>query len=224
MKNLSQKLLVGITGYDSRQVNRKIGEIDKYKIFTASLFLQLIKIKERQKIYKRLQKSNIKNIPLVHIRDDMTSDELKFLSKSYGSRYFTIHESHFSILKKWKGFYKNLYLEMNKDNFISKNVQVEKIGGFCVDLSHFKAAEEAWTKEFLYTLKRADQKIFACNHLNGYSYRYNADLHTIRSLSEFDYLKTLPKFLFGKWIAIETFNSIKKQLEFKKYLIKFLDK
>jgi len=37
-------------------------------------------------------------------------------------------------------------------------------------------------------------------------------------LKDFDYLTTLPKFVFGKIIAIETYNSIKKQLEFKKHL------
>ena len=41
-------------------------------------------------------------------------------------------------------------------------------------------------------------------------------------LSNFDYLKTMPKFLFGKIIALETFNSIKEQLIFKEYLIGLL--
>ncbi len=111
---------------------------------------------------------------------------------------------------------------MNKDNIVDKSVIVEKIGGFCVDLSHFKSAEEKWSKEFIYTLERADDKIFACNHLNGYSYRKNTDLHTIHHLREFNYLRALPEFLFGECIAIEADNSIAKQLEFKKYLLKFL--
>ena len=128
------------------------------------------------------------------------------------------------VLKKWKGRYKELYLEMNKDNKISKNVDVSKIGGFCVDLSHFKAAEEIWSKEFIYTIKRKNSKYFKCNHLNGYSYKKNTDLHTVKSLKEFDYLLTLPKFLFGNAIAIETYNSIKQQLKFKAYLTKLLNK
>jgi hypothetical protein len=64
---------------------------------------------------------------------------------------------------------------------------------------------------------------FACNHLNGYSFKRNTDLHTIRSLKDFNYLKTLPKFLFGNVIGLETENNISRQLEFKKYLVKLLN-
>lgn len=148
MKNLNKRLIVGLTGRNSRQVNRKIGELAKYKIDTAALFLECVEIGERDRIYDCLQKSKIKHIPLVHIRHDTSVEELTYLNKKYKSKYFAIHEDGFNILKKWKGFYKDLYLEMNKDNKINKNVKVEKIGGFCVDLSHFKSAEEAWTKEF----------------------------------------------------------------------------
>jgi hypothetical protein len=114
---------------------------------------------------------------------------------------------------------------MNADNFISKTVDVQKIGGFCVDLSHFKIQEEKWSKEFEYIIKRKNiSHYFACNHLNGYSYQKNKDLHTVKSLKDFDYLKTLPRFLFSQTIAIETDNSIADQLKFKKYLIKSLNK
>ncbi len=222
MKNLSQRITLSITGYNSRQLNRKITEAEKYKIFKISLFLERLSIPERKKVYNRLEKSSIKEIPLLHLREDMNIDELRFFKNKYRTKYFTIHEEHFKIIKRWKGFYKNLYLEMNKDNIVNRNVIVEKIGGFCVDLSHFKSAEEKWSQEFTYVLKRSNQKIFACNHLNGYSYRRNTDMHRINSLNDFKYLKTLPEFLFGDLIAIEADHSIKKQLEFKKYLVKFL--
>ena len=48
------------------------------------------------------------------------------------------------------------------------------------------------------------------------------DIHNVRTLKDFEYLKTLPKFIFGKYIALEMFNSIKEQLEFKKYLTPIL--
>jgi hypothetical protein len=114
---------------------------------------------------------------------------------------------------------------MNYDNFINRLVDVNKIGGFCVDLSHFKAAEEKWSKEFIYVVKRRSlDELFKCNHLNGYDYKKNIDLHTVKSLKEFDYLQTLPEFVFGDYIGIEVFNSIKEQLRFKDYLIDLLNK
>lgn len=67
------------------------------------------------------------------------------------------------------------------------------------------------------------KSILDCNHLNGWDAKINRDMHTIYDLSNFDYLKTLPEFLFGKIIALETFNSIKEQLEFKKYLVRLLN-
>ncbi len=223
-KFFANKLTVSITGKRRCDWTRKLEEIEKHKIKKVSLFIECYKKDERNLIYDAIVKSKIKEIPLVHIRDDVEKEELVFLEKKYNSQYFTIHESHFDIIEGWKGFYKKLYLEMNKDNFISKKVQVSKIGGFCIDLSHFKAAEEKGTKEFEYVVNERKKDIFCCNHLNGYSYKRKTDLHTIKKLEEFDYLKTLPLFLFGEVIAIETFNSIKDQLEFQKYLGEFLYK
>ncbi|MDD3284354.1 MAG: hypothetical protein PHZ07_02050 [Patescibacteria group bacterium] len=223
MKYLQKNILLGITGRTNRQIISKIKDIDEEKIKIVSLFLEFIEKSKRNIIYDILKKSSIKEIPLVHIRDDFERDEIKFLKENYNTKYFTIHEDHFNFINNWKGYYKNLYLEMNTDNFVSKKVKINKIGGFCIDLSHFKVEEQKWSKEFLYILKNKNKNIFLCNHINGYSYKKNKDLHTIKNLSEFDYLSTLPKFIFGKIIAIETFNKIENQLKFKKYLLKILN-
>lgn len=219
---MAKNILIGLTGENANDLLLKIKEADDFKIKEASLFLEMIfERSDRQKIYNSLLRSKIKNIPLVHIRDDMEKDELNFLKNKYKTKYFTIHEKNFqqNDILKWKGFYKDLYLEMNFDNFVSKKVKVEKIGGFCVDLAHFKAGMENLSKDFEYVFdKKSEAKYFDCNHLNGYNPSTNCDMHTIHSLKDFDYLKTLPKFLFGKCIALEVNNSIAKQLEFKKYL------
>ena len=209
-KNWQNRILVSITGSTDKDWQNKLKEIEQYKIKKIALFLEIFRKKsQRQRIYQFLLGSCIKEIPLVHISDDMDKDELKFLVKNFQTKCFTIHESHFEILEKWRGFYKKLYLEMNYDNFISRLVDVRNIGGFCVDLSHFKAAEEKWSQEFIYIMKRRNlQRLFKCNHLNGYDYKKNIDLHSVKSLKEFDYLKTLPKFIFGDYIGLEVFNSI----------------
>lgn len=224
-KDLSKRILVGISGDKNIHWQSKLKEIEKYKISNIALFLEHFNKSQREKIYEALLNSNIKKIPLVHIRNDMPKEELKNLVKNFDSKYLTIHEDSFDILGRWKGYYQKLFLEMNTDNFISKIVDVSKIGGFCVDFAHFKKEEEIWTKEFEYILKRRKvHRYFACNHLNGYSHKKNMDLHTIKSLKNFNYMKTLPKFLFGRVIALETKNSISEQLKFKKYLIKLLNK
>ena len=155
----------------------------------------------------------------------MKKAELDFLQKRYKTKYFTCHEENFAHhdIENWKGFYKNMYLEMNFDNFVSKKVKVEKIGGFCIDLAHFKCGLEKLSKDFEYVFKRkATHKYFKCNHVNGWDPKKNIDMHTIKSLKDFDYLKTFPQFVLGNYIALGTFNPIKEQLEFKKYLTALL--
>lgn len=222
-RDLSARILVSITGNKDSDWQSKLAEIKKYKITKVALFVEGFTKAQRKRIYAALLKSNIKQIPLVHIRHDTTKDELNFLAENFGSKYFTIHEEGFDHLTDWKGYYKQLFLEMNTDNFVSNKVKVEKIGGFCIDLSHFKVEEAKQSEEFNYVIKRMkNKKLFACNHLNGYSYLKNTDVHTIKSLKEFDYLPTLPSFLFGKVMGIETYNSIAEQLKFKKYVMKLL--
>lgn len=221
-----KRISVSITGKKEKDWRDKLDEINDLKIKEVSLFLELYDKAQREKIYKALLDSKIKNIPLVHIRHDMTKDELKFLKNTYKTRYFTLHEINFQQddILKWKGFYKNLCLEMNFDDFVSKKVKVEKIDGFCVDLAHFKVGMEMLNKDFEYVFDRKEnRKYFDCNHLNGWDPKTNRDMHTIHDLSNFDYLRTMPKLLFGKVIALETFNSIKEQLEFKKYLTNLLN-
>lgn len=223
-KDFSEKILVGITSKDDIHWPEQLEEIAKFKITEVSLFLEKLSKFQREIVYASLLKSWIKKIPLVHLRHDMDKQEIEFLIKNYQSRFLTIHEINFDYLKQWRGFYQHLFLEMNKDNHVSSLVQINKIGGFCVDLSHFKAASIRATKEFDYILKRKDiHHYFKCNHLNGYSPQQNTDLHDIKSIHNFDYLTTLPKFLFGEVIALEMENSIAEQLKYKDYLVKILN-
>ncbi len=219
----SERLLIGLTGRNEKQVIKKIKQAEKLGITKAALFLEMVSPKGKQKIYKLLEKTNIKEFPLVHIRNDMEKQELEFLIKNFHSKCLTIHESSFNHLKKWKGYEKYLYLEFNYDDCIPKNVIVEKIGGFCVDLSHFKAAKERKVKEYDYIMKRkTKKKMFIGNHLNGYNKKKKIDIHKVKNKKQFDYLLTLPNFVFGKYIALEMFNSVKSQLKYKEYLTKLL--
>jgi len=222
--NFGDRILFGLTAKKGKGWERKLREINKYKIKKIALFIEEIPLEKRPKLYKELSKSCVTEIPLVHIRSDSSREEILYLKKKYKTKIFTIHERDFSRLNSWKGLCKYLYLEMNYDNFVDKIVDVRKIGGFCIDLSHFKASEEGWTADFEYVLKqRKIRKYFKSNHLNGYSYNKNCDIHLIKSLKDFEYLKTLPVFIFGEVISLEMYNSISQQMEYKKYLVKLLD-
>ncbi|HAT74190.1 MAG: hypothetical protein US30_C0019G0015 [Candidatus Moranbacteria bacterium GW2011_GWF2_36_839] len=223
-KDFSKRIFLSLTGETEDDWQAKIKEINSLGIDTVALFLEFYRKPQREKIYMALEKSSIKKIPLVHIKNDMDKEELKYLCAKYNNPCLTIHENSFDNFSKWAGYHHHLYLEMNYNNSIPRNVEVEKTGGFCIDLSHFKAAEEKWSKEFEYVIgKRKKKDLFRCNHLNGYSYAKNEDRHIISSLDEFDYLKTLPEFVFGDIIALEVFNSISDQIMYKKYIVRLLE-
>jgi hypothetical protein len=212
------KIIISITGNNARESLAKIKEIEKFGLTEAALFLECLSKNDRAKVYAALEKSGIKNIPLVHLRSDMTRKELVMLQKNYKVKYFTIHEEHFKIINNWRGFYKKLYLEMSTDNHVDSRVKVEKIGGFCVDLAHYKKQAVLKNKDYKYVYDRkGNTKLFVCNHLSGYDYKQNTDLHVVKSKKSFLYLNSLPDFVFGKLIAIEVDDSIKKQLIFKDY-------
>lgn len=219
----SCKILVSITGRNAAECISKIKELAKYQVPEVALFLEVLDVENRKQVYEFLSDLKIK-IPLVHLRQDMTRDELMMLSEKYKVKYFTIHEDHFKIIKNWHGFYKKLYLEMSTDDYVAKNVKVEKIGGFCVDLAHYKKQSVLNNRDFKYIYRRRhNSEIFVCNHVSGYNYKDNMDLHEVIDKDDFDYLNELPIFVFGKVLAIEVFNSIKEQLAYKDYILKLLN-
>jgi len=218
------KILVSLTGDSAQDCLSKIKELQKYQVSEVALFLERLTPADREQVYLALSKIKIK-IPLVHLRHDMTGAEVKMLSNIYKVKYFTIHEDHFKIIKNWRGFYKKLYLEMTTDDYVARNVKVEKIGGFCVDLAHYKHQAVLNNKDFKYVYnRRTKAALFACNHISGYSYKDNIDMHQVSAKSNFDYLSELPIFVFGKVLAIEVDNSIKEQLIYKEYILKLLTK
>lgn len=220
MKNF--KIYVSITGHKNADWQSKLEEINQLKIQEAAVFLECFDPEQRDQLYKFLLKSSIKYVPFVHLREDTDKQDIKFFIDNFKTQHFNIHESHFDLLNKWKPYLDKLYLEMDYNNQISKDVKVRQIGGFCIDLSHFKTSIAQGGEEAEYIFKRKDKIKFTCNHLNGYDPVKMCDKHIITDLKDFDYLTTLPKFVFGQIIAMEVYNPIKEQIQFKEYLEEML--
>ena len=91
-----------ITGNNARELMDKIEEAEEFGINEIPLFVQRLSESDRKSVYDRLKSSNIKEIPLVHIRNKMDLWELKFLKNEFNTTYFTIHESGFDYLEKWR--------------------------------------------------------------------------------------------------------------------------
>ena len=211
------KVYPSITGNNIKEVEEKINDAIDLEIREIPLFIQRLSEKERERTYQLLENSTIESIPLVHIKNKMSIEELEYLKKRFNVNYFTIHESGFDYLEKWNGFERDLFLEMSTDNIVKDNVKVENIGGFCVDLSHYIKQKDRGTIDYEYVYDRKDKKeLFKCNHVSGYNPSEKDDLHFVKDESSFNYLEDIPDFAVGEVVAIEVFNSIKRQLEFKK--------
>ncbi|MCD4761537.1 hypothetical protein K8R32_01105, partial [bacterium] len=129
-KNLEQRICLSITGIEDKDWQSKLDEINNLGLDTVALILESFSKKQRQLIYEALEDSSVKNIPLVHLKNDMSREEIEFLRDKYKSQYLTIHEDSFKKIEKWHGHYQNLFLEFNFDDYVPQNVKVEKIGGF----------------------------------------------------------------------------------------------
>jgi len=220
---MKSEILVSITGRVKKDWQSKLREVEKFGIRRIALFLEFYNKKGREEIYEALSKSSVKTIPFIHARHDMDIDEYKFLMKKYKTKYFNLHIVCFDKLDELGSIHKKLLYEHEYSNTINNRVDMGKVGGFCIDLSHFKSAEERWTNEFEFVFsKRKIKKYFVANHLNGYNPSKRIDMHTVKSNENLDYLESLPNFVFGKYIALEMFNSIEEQLKFKKYVEKLL--
>ena len=222
------KIFVGITCTSSRRKKEhwkdQLKEINKLKITKVAIFPTTLNYKQRKKFYSELEKSCIKEIKLVHIRgEDFTIKEIKYLMLRFKCKLFNCHEDSFDkFYKKWHRFKENIVLELNYNNKIENRISPNKMGGFCIDLSHFKTAMERHSLEYDYTINHMKDTKFRANHLNGYSKKYKRDIHFITNKKQLAYLKKIPKKLFSNVIGMEMENSIKKQLEYKKYIINLL--
>ena len=79
MKNdFKNRIFVSITGRYPKHWREKLDEVNKYKLEKVCLFLECFDRKERKDLPGLLLKSCIKNIPLIHIRTDITNQEIEF--------------------------------------------------------------------------------------------------------------------------------------------------
>jgi hypothetical protein len=223
-EDIKDKIYFGITGEDNHDWRKKLDWINAHDIKEAAVFLERFEPKEREELRQALLESSLKKVPLVHIRHDTTKAELEFFDKNFQTHCFNIHEKHFNRLDRWEGWWNKLYLEMNYDSEIPQKVRVEEIGGFCIDLAHFRAALAEGSEEAYYVWLRRNNVSFRCNHLGGYSEDKDVDLHWVDDKNEFNYLAELPEYVFGDIIALEVDNGLNQQQEFKEHIITALQK
>ncbi|MDP3995863.1 MAG: hypothetical protein Q8P74_01290 [bacterium] len=222
-----RKILVSITTTSGSGWREKIKEIEELKLSEAALFPTCLEKEERQEMYSLLEKSGIKNIPLVHIRNDMNIKELDYFINRFGSKAFNLHSnSEYPFIYDYSKHGKMIFIENIYCPLDEK--EIEKFGGICLDVSHLENDRIHDPEKYEHNLKILEKYPIGCNHLSAFQKTSHKDdrgcarldSHSLVELSEMDYLKKYPKKYFSDIIAIELENSIKEQLKIKDYLIK----
>ncbi len=217
-----KKVYVSLTGYDVMTFERKFKELKKFKINEVCLFLSALPRKHHKYVFEKLLHSDIKYIPLVHIRQDTLKADIEFLKKKFKTKYFNIHNDALENIERYEPYLKDVVLETHPDVQFNET-GLAKIGGFCIDVAHFWRGKEIQSKDYFQVLKYKDQKkLFKCNHLSGYKKGWG-DLHDIKNPKSFLYLKEVPKFVFGNILAIEIMDTINMQLKVKKLVEEILN-
>lgn len=212
----------------------KVREICDLNIEEVAIFPTCLDGEERKELYELLENSSVKRIPFVHLRGDMQIKEIEYLIKNYGTEVFNIHsEKEYSYpedcLKfKEKICIENVYYPLDEE-------EIKKFSGVCVDFSHLENDRLLCKEKFKHNIQIIEKFSVKCNHISAIKkeawldseskydkHNVRHDFHYLKELSELDYLKNYPLKYFSRYIAIELENSIKEQLEIKRYLKKII--
>ena len=132
-----RKILVSITTTRNSDWRAKINEINKLGLKEAAIFPTCLNGKERKELYKLLEKSTLKMIPLVHIRNDMGPEELDYLIKKFRVKTFNMHtNSEFPFRYDYQKHQRMIFIE-NVYNPLNEK-EIRKFGGICVDTAHLE--------------------------------------------------------------------------------------
>lgn len=208
---------------DSNTWQEKIEETKELELGEASLFLTGLDHRQRQEFYKRLEKTPLNRAPHVHLRNDMTPEELDYLNSKWGTEIFNTHPTRERpLLYNWEKYFSRIYIENTK--FIPAKEELQEFGGLCLDFAHWENAVLMGYSNYESLKDLAREFFIGCSHLSPIKPATEKNLensdyhaHYMEEVSEFDYLKKYEEYL-PKINSIEVKNSLRDQLQIKKYV------
>ncbi len=195
-----------------------------------ALFPTCLKEKERKEMYDLVEKAGIKQVPLVHIRNDVSSAEMDFLLEKFNVQAFNTHTRfEFPFLFKYPAYLKKIIFIENVSEPLNED-EIRQFGGICLDISHLANDEKVSPEKFKNNVSLLEKYPIGCNHiscLTSATHRdeigdLHYDSHLFQDLSNFDYLKNFPQKYFSDILAIELKNSLKDQLKARDYIDKII--
>jgi len=233
----NKKILLGLTTITPGEWKNKVKEIDELGLKEIALFPTCLEYKERQELYGLLEKTGLKSIPHVHLREeDMDSRELDYLVRRFRTQVFNVHphKEVIDFIKQNEKYQDRIFVEniSMKDDFIEV---LKNCAGICLDLAHWES-HGFMKKEKPYGIlpDLLKKHKIGINHISAvkrqqvhYHDKFtNQDFsdyseHNLTEFKEVDYVKKYKNYL-ADIISIELENPLKRQLEVKKYLEKII--
>ncbi len=230
-------ILLGLTTTPRSDWRAKIKEIDQLELTQIAAFPTCLKLEERKECYDLLQKTNLKHIPHVHLRDDMEKWELDFFAEQYGTELFNIHAVPTALkFLEWPEYREKIFIEntYNLNDLFYENLK--NCGGLCLDASHYEDYVVLQKLSHHQDLKKCLDKVpIGCCHISavnietpetGIDERKKEfkiySKHYLDDLPELDYVKKYARY-FPKYVSIELENTFAEQLEIAGYLGKLLE-
>lgn len=230
---MHKKILLGLTTTPGSDWHEKTKEIDHFGIREVALFPTFLEPDKRAELYALLEKTGLQSIPLIHLRDDYTEEEIRYFVKRYGTKLFNIHPSKeaqetFDLLTKM-----NLPVYIENPEKIAANFEsiVAKSAGLCVDFSHYHdysvLCHEDNYAPFENMMKKYPIGFCHVSAIKKTKHRefdgvFQYVSHHFDDLEDLDYMKDYKDFL-PEFISLELENSFEEQLEAKAYLEKILE-
>lgn len=230
------RILVSLTTLHNPDWRQNIADLKKFGIEEFAFFPTVIKTTdERMEIMKTIKKELGKiSIPFCHIRADMTPEELDFLIDNFGTQKMNIHPREVFLMNYDYEKYKELIYVENAGPDMLKDLPEDALAnyaGICLDLSHLESARKQGTPGYEIVTSLTKRYPIGANHISAMTDEleyiekldlYTYDRHCLKDLSQMNYVKQYYPDYFGEYAAIELWNSIKSQIEIKKYIEKLL--
>lgn len=229
---MKKEILVSLTTAGNPDWRKTITELKEHRVKRFALFLTMMSDpNERMDLMEAIKKEiPDAEIPFAHIRPDMSPSELDFLIKNFNLKAMNIHPTReYPLIHDYSKYMGMIYIEnggpANRDGLRSSDL--EGFAGICLDVSHLEDSKRKGCVAYEINLDMARKNLIGANHVSAiYNEigtglvmgRRGYDFHKYELLENFDYLKNYGSEFFGRFIAIELYNSIAEQLEAKEYI------
>ncbi|MEF3692428.1 MAG: hypothetical protein V3574_05240 [Candidatus Moraniibacteriota bacterium] len=221
------KILLSLTTTPKSDWRKKIADIDRLELKEVSLFLTGIEKDEREKLYALLEKTSLKSVPHIHLRNDMGRDEITYLLERYQTSLLNIHpvekSKHLFDKEILEPFRNKIYVE--NGHVLASDEELKYYAGVCLDFSHWEYFGKK-IKSYDEELRNlASHHKIGCCHISAFrkvAFFFDISFHYGRAQEDFDYIKKYQKYL-PEIISLELENDFEEQIKFKKYLEKILN-